>query len=163
MADSECLPGCEDLAELVRGPATASPTYASSECVASDAANTDPEEGQFEVGCECRPPFGVATQLLPSRGECLVYGRDQRCLYPLAEFPGCDLADAGSCSAICAELETRQAADAARALNVTVHGPVCERAECSCVLQIEGQCFEQGQLAPKPADCALTAREIVAP
>lgn len=146
---------------MVRGPSPSAPSYASSECVLVESE--DPEaaaDGGVVSACECRSPFRAPAVLaVDAGGGCLVYGRSLRCLYAADEFAGCDPTRLDACEARCAELERRQAADAATTFDAGVHGAVCDRGECGCVLEIEGECFEAS--VPVSFDCARSAQDIL--
>lgn len=106
---------------------------------------------------------GGAVVLLSSSSPlaCLWSGRAARCLYRTKEFPGCDLSQADtSCTAVCADLQTRVDADAARVVEASIRSAFCETYTCQGIAQIDGACFALGSQLPQ--SCSLSDEAILA-
>jgi hypothetical protein len=106
---------------------------------------------------------------------CELRGRGGFCLFDDTEFSGCDVADPHSCDETCSTVQSRLAADAAKRLSAEVRFSGCVPpppssgglASCGIVLEVDDQCFTNGQggavLDNEPVDCALSDAEILSP
>jgi hypothetical protein len=110
----------------------------------------------------------VAGQLVPGNrvGGCSEFGRTPgSCVYCESEFPGCDIADAGSCDAVCADVLERMRVEWARTLPVTTRLARCIKEpnyfRCDTVFELGGMCYA-GPLSFElpPLDCSLSDEEL---
>lgn len=109
--------------------------------------------GDFgEPSCACGEERTIVLLSDTSPHECLWHGRGERCVYRTVEFPGCDLDDADSCNAICADLQARIDADAKIAVDGEVVSARCDRGACAGVLRLEDSCYARSSFLPQPCD-----------
>lgn len=88
-----------------------------------------------------------------------------RCLYCGTEFPGCNVDDASSCDAVCADMAGRYDLELQQTFSATSRIARCgERGECEYVTEVDGKCYARDPREPQiPSfDCALSDTEILA-
>jgi hypothetical protein len=104
---------------------------------------------------------GSGLQVGPVGLDCYARGRAGDCLLAGSEFEGCDVSDATSCDAVCADLEQRYDDDAARAYDASILYASCEEQQCKTVLQIGERCVaDSSYLFGRSYDCALGGEAI---
>jgi len=153
--DADCTATCDYIVEQLQAPGYV-PTSASTRCDLVGFAGG----GAMAPSCECVNEGGGTLVLSSaSPGPCLYFGRDRTCLYGRAEFAGCDMADAGSCEAPCADFHDRIAADAVRPVDAEVRHTGCHELSCECVVRIGDGCYVNQELARN--DCTLSDAAIL--
>ncbi len=160
--DADCAPKCAAVVSGLNAPSGQQITFSGHECrsIGKAVGPGEPPPGPPTTGCACLTDASAFIFLAPGFGKagCLRNGRNHACLYTEAEFPGCDLAAAGtSCAAVCADLKTRMQRDQDAPAGATLHGAYCAGV-CGCVTKIGGGCYLEP--AHEKHDCALTAAQI---
>jgi hypothetical protein len=169
LTDSDC--GVEGATEL-QGP------RGHVEFVAAACTHTVSNDGL--PTCECRMRMTrypdaqtVAAELEPYEGtlhpgnrpdRCSEYSRAPGCLYCENEFPGCDIGDANSCDAVCADMTERLELDLQTSLRVSTRLARCvSPSRCDVVTEIDGQCYAGPPESHEPArlDCGLPDAELI--
>ncbi|MBN1606208.1 MAG: hypothetical protein JW940_06220 [Polyangiaceae bacterium] len=158
---SDCVPGVEARLAALSGPVQNARRVASGECTpASVAADTKSVSG---YACDCSLEGSGSLMIGPVGLGCYVRGRAGDCLFDDSDFSGCTLAESDRCQDVCAELEVRLEADAARTFETEVVYTTCEQYSCHSVVKVDGRCyadfsFEQGGLS---YDCSLGGKAIL--
>jgi len=114
-----------------------------------------------EPSCACGPESTHALLASTAPYECLFYGRVARCLYRTDEFPGCDLNDADSCTAVCTELQARVTEDAERDITGRVRLARCDEGSCTGGLEVADACYAASPLLPQSEPCGKSDEEIL--
>ena len=158
--DAECLQGVE--ADLDALSISRSVDYAvsGSSCEQYNVStNTGAISGS---ACACELEGGGSRTIGPVGLGCYAAGRGGDCLWSDDEFSGCDLTDPNACAGVCAELETRLEADAARTFQTELIHAACEEGNCRSVVSIDGRCYANRQYgAGQDYDCALGVEAIL--
>lgn len=159
---ADCGPKCATVVSELNAPSGQKITFSGHECrsIGKAAGPGEPPPGPASTGCACLTEASSFIFLARGFGKagCLRNGRNHACLYTEAEFPGCDLAAAGtSCAAVCADLKTRMQRDQDSSAGATLHGSHCAGL-CGCVTKIGDGCYLEP--AHEKYDCALTAAQI---
>jgi hypothetical protein len=89
----------------------------------------------------------------PAGAGCFATGRAHGCLWDDSEWDACDPTDPGACVAVCAELQARRTADAARSFDANLLAADCG-SSCRAAVEIDGRCFA-GPDWSRTYDCAL--------
>jgi hypothetical protein len=119
--------------------------------------------GRSGAGCVCHiiGSDSSGLQVGPAGLDCYALGRAGECLLAGNEFEGCDVSDATSCDAVCADLEQRYDEDAARAYDASILYASCEEQQCKTVLQIGERCVaDSSYLFGRSYDCAMGGEAI---
>jgi hypothetical protein len=116
--------------------------------------------------CNCQQAeLGAVRAVGPVGLGCYVLGRGGDCLWGDGEFQGCDVNAPSACEDVCAELELRQEADAARSFQAELVYSACgqgEQDDCQSVVSIDGRCYANRDYdAAHGYDCALGASAIL--
>jgi hypothetical protein len=110
--------------------------------------------------CDCAVDgSGGHLRVGPEGTGCLVAGRAHHCLWADVEWDGCDPTDPAACVAVCAELQARRTADAARSFDASLLAAECG-SSCRAAVEIDGRCFA-GPDWSRTYDCALGAEAIL--
>lgn len=120
--------------------------------------------GPSGPGCICHIAGGDGSLNVGPKGlDCYALGRGGDCLFEGSEFEGCDVTEATSCDAVCAELEQRLDDDAARTFEASSVYAACQEQECKTVVQLGERCFaDRSYLAGRSYDCSLGGEAILA-
>jgi hypothetical protein len=98
-------------------------------------------------------------------GGCSEYDRTSGCSYCEQEFPGCNIDDASSCDAVCADFYQRQAREFARTFSARERLARCNADNrCERLYELEGRCYvgAPGRPEARSYDCALSDAELLA-
>jgi len=169
-ASSSCLEVAEARVDGLREPLVLNREIIGTECLARDENSSDNCCFHMPAVCLCYYGWdGDQTRdrgnamILGNRADCDEYGRDQSCLVPASDFAGCDVEDASSCDAPCAELDAKVVAHSAQTFDAEVRSATCtDRGECRVVHRIEDRCYASFGYAVTVYDCALSDQEILA-
>lgn len=154
--DEECLAVCErglemaaqsdeEIANAPPAELTATGCYLAWTALVREEGDEDVSE---RPNCDCEPADGLPYTLFGDFDYCLVPARNGRCLLDAAELPFdlCVPDDAATCIDVCADLEARLAADAARVIDRSLVGTECSF-DCDCVVDVDGRCFRSAWTA----------------
>jgi len=171
-AEEECTPQlCEQAAladlQVVSQPRVLDVAYAGASC-SSTSVITGSELGTVSgSACECALADGGVRAIGPVGLGCYVLGHGGECLWGDDEFQGCNINDPSSCQGVCAELEQRQEADAAKSYDAELVYTACGGTEdgvndCQSVVSIDGRCYANRDYnQARSYDCALGAAAIL--
>ncbi len=143
--------------------------------VGSECARRDTNDSRrlfaHPTACLCHRVFGDAGSFVPENnlilGDhpiCDLDGRSNDCLYGCKDFPECDPADASSCDATCADIETRIAKDEAKIFDAAIRTSKCSTDRCICesVIRVEDRCYAALAPGAKVYHCSLSDAAILA-
>ncbi len=159
--DAECAEALQSDLDRLSQPAPLDVAFSGSRC---EPYNVILEAGTVSGNaCECLLPDGGSRNVGPVGVGCYATGRGGDCLFGDEDFAGCAINDASSCQSVCAELETRMEADAARSFAVElVHAACTEDGSCQSVVSIDGRCYANRDYSPgRSYDCSLGAAAIL--
>jgi hypothetical protein len=143
--EPSCAAEAEQAADTLRQMAIVPGALQMSECVALVDPTTGADAG---MGCECQLDDGTSFDLNGTNG-CRLAGR-VGCLMSEDEFPGCDEGlPAATCDAACEQALQARTADAA-ARTVSVVSSVCQDSACQYILDVDGECFQNGSVEAVP-------------
>jgi hypothetical protein len=139
-----------------------SPTTNSKHFDAAECTQVGVVGGPSGPSCVCRiAGTDGSLNVGPVGLDCYALGRVGNCLFAAAEFDGCDVTDATSCDATCADLEQRLDDDAARTFEASSVYAACEKQECKTVVQLDERCFaDRSYLSGRSYDCSLGGEAI---
>ncbi|HKO89986.1 MAG TPA: hypothetical protein VJU61_02475, partial [Polyangiaceae bacterium] len=168
---SECTRSqCEEeaLADVQRlsQPSALDVEYAGASCSATSVI-TESELGTVSgSACECALAGGGARTIGPVGLGCYLLGHGGECLWGDDEFGGCNINDPNSCDSVCAELEQRQEADAAKSYPAELVYAACGgesgTGDCQSVVSIDGTCYANRDYdRARGYDCSLGAVSIL--
>jgi len=98
-------------------------------------------------------------------GGCSEYARTPGCSYCEREFPGCNIDDAASCDAVCADFTEREQREFARTFSVRERLALCSAQHtCEHLYELEGKCYvgELSRFEARAHDCSLSDAELLA-
>jgi hypothetical protein len=98
-------------------------------------------------------------------GSCSEYTTTPGCLYCERDFPGCNIDDAASCDAVCADFAARQNRDFARSVVLSKRLARCSEAHtCERLYELDGACYvgAPGRIEARAYDCSLSDAELLA-
>lgn len=154
---SDCEERAADEVLQFSSPTTNSKHFDAAECTQVGVVG-----GPSGPSCVCRiAGTDGSLDVGPVGLDCYALGRGGDCLFAGGEFHGCDVTDATSCDAVCADLEQRLDDDAARIFEASSVYAACENQECKTVVRLDERCFaDHSYLSGRSYDCSLGGEAI---
>jgi len=134
--DADCLPNLQERLTQFESPAGYWPKADSGVCSQWGIYEGDNEVQGLACECYVTGSADATTLVGPSGLICSNYGRRLDCIYRGSEFPGCDPADATSCTAVCVDVAARYAANARVTWETEIRLARCENLHCYRVYRI---------------------------